>query len=47
MAKRVLRYIKQTKFYCMVLTKNDLNECRLLSGFSDANFGVENRGLSR
>jgi len=45
LAKRVLRYIKQTRNYSMIYYKHPFSTD--LSGYSDANFGVENRGLSR
>ena len=46
LSKRILRYIKHTRNYCMIFS-NDLSNSNLLHGFSDANFGVENKGLSR
>ena len=47
MGKRVLRFIKHTQHYVMIFYKNDQPNKFDLTGYSDANFNVENRGLSR
>lgn len=45
LAFRVLKYVQQTRDYKMILVKNNLPP--KLSGFTDCNFAVEPKGLSR
>lgn len=47
LAKRILRYLKQTISYSIIINKDQMMNSEILSGYADANFGTESRGLSR